>query len=205
MSILILCSNQTVAGLKFNDISHRCKVCCCSNQTVAGLKSNNYVSTGYLMMSSNQTVAGLKSFYKYLDVARTSGSNQTVAGLKCVIRTKISPYKQCSNQTVAGLKFDIDPNQDADEPKFKSDRCGIEMHQSFSFFRFLFQSSNQTVAGLKSAMLYVIAKREQSSNQTVAGLKCITKSISGFGGGVFKSDRCGIEIMVKLCIPIGIY
>ena len=164
----------------------------CSNQTVAGLKYN-YVLMGYLMMivqirplrdwntdrfrwfhstttvqirplrdwnrrwkpdespwisRSNQTVAGLKYLWTCRPLCLACSSNQTVAGLKSyTYRTRTAePHR--SNQTVAGLKYVVQERGGAIRLKFKSDRCGIEIRNRFICW-IRDTRSNQTVAGLK--------------------------------------------------------
>jgi len=54
--------------------------------------------------------------------------------------------------------------------RFKSDRCGIETMQLQHHVQ-RFESSNQTVAGLKLVVIACARTASWCSNQTVAGLK----------------------------------
>ena len=90
--------------------------------------SNWILLMNYPVLSSNQTVAGLKYPSQHNTRDRVSCSNQTVAGLKSASCPHILHLISCSNQTVAGLKYHRWLSTPQLTPKFKSDRCGIEMN-----------------------------------------------------------------------------
>ena len=147
----------------------------CSNQTVAGLK---YITTSCFSIyqrGSNQTVAGLKWGCRGAHQTDSTGSNQTVAGLKYRFRM-IRQDARCCVQ--------IRPLRDWNSG------CGAD-------FRWHFWGSNQTVAGLKwwlsnwnnrCCTVQIRPLRDWNADAIPVSNTAI----------MFKSDRCGIEIWLKV-------